>query len=150
MTFPPDKPVRLHLLSLPAHLPVVRGAIEKICELLGFDSDSVGGIVLSVDEAMTNIIRHAYDGAGDKPIEVELAVLGRSEPEGLKISLRDYGRVVDPATIKSRDLKDVRPGGLGVHIMTECMDVVDYSPAEGGGTLLTMIKKLPAKREVGE
>ena len=150
MSFPQDKPVRLRVFSLSAHLPAVRGAIEKICELVGFDNDSVGGIILSVDEAMTNVIRHAYGGADDKPIEVELAVLGESEPEGLKISLRDYGRVVDPAKIRSRDLKDVRPGGLGVHIMTECMDEVDYSPADGGGTLLTMIKKLPAKREVGE
>ena len=38
------------------------------------------------------------------------------------------------------DLADIRPGGLGVHIMTECMDSVEFAPADGGGTLLTMTK----------
>jgi anti-sigma regulatory factor (Ser/Thr protein kinase) len=143
-----NRPVQLRISSLPAHLPVVRVAIEKMCELLGFDAEAAGGIVLSVDEALTNIIRHAYDGAGDKPIEIELAATGEGRPTGLKISLRDYGRAVDPSQIKSRDLADVRPGGLGVHIMNECMDQVEYRKAPGGGTLLTMTKNL-CQREKG-
>ena len=56
--------------------------------------------------------------------------------------LRDYGKVVDPAEICSRDLEDVRPGGLGVHIIKECMDSMEYCPAEGGGTVLILTKAL--------
>jgi anti-sigma regulatory factor (Ser/Thr protein kinase) len=145
MNLPPDKSIQLRILSAPAYLPVVRAATERICELIGFDPDSRGGIILSLDEALTNIIRHAYQGADDQPIEIQLTPFARADSKGLRISLRDYGRVADPSEIKSRDLEDVRPGGLGVHIMNECMDKVEYHPAEGGGTLLTMVKTLGSK-----
>ena len=138
--------VKMSILSSPTHLPVVRAAVEKMCELVGFDSETVGGVVMSVDEALTNIIRHAYDGAQDKPIDIELTTL---EGGGLEISVRDYGRAIDPARIKPRDLSEVRPGGLGLHIITKCMDRVQYSAVEDGGTLLTMVKNFTPVREGG-
>ena len=64
---------------------------------------------------------------------------------GVEIRIRDWGERVHPDKIKSRDLDDVRPGGLGVHIMSNCMDTVDYAHAEGGGTILTMIRRLRCK-----
>ena len=147
MKLPEDKTVQLTVFSLPAHLPVVRAATERMCQLIGFDADAAGKIVLSVDEAMTNIIKHAYQGADDKPIEIHLTPIRHRGRKGLRICLRDYGRVVDRSRIRSRDLADVRPGGLGVHIMSECMDQVDYRAAEGGGTLLTMLKLLASPEE---
>ena len=51
----PRKPIELHFCSSPAHLPVVRAAVEKMCDLLGMDSDATGGVVLSVDEASRRI-----------------------------------------------------------------------------------------------
>ena len=142
MKLPADKTVQLTVFSSPAHLPVVRAAMERMCQLIAFDAETTGKIVLSVDEAMTNIIKHAYQGAGDKPIEIQLTPVKDRGRAGLRICLRDYGRAVDRSRIRSRDLADVRPGGLGVHIMNECMDRVDYRAAEGGGTLLTMLKLL--------
>ena len=138
-----NRPVRLWIFSTPAHLPIVRGAMERLCRALGFDEHSTTRVVLSVDEALTNIIRHAYGGAEDQPIEVELLPQG-SPAAGLRIRIRDHGRPVDVRRIQSRDLDDVRPGGLGVHIMTECMDHLEYQQAEGGGTVLTMFKRLSA------
>ena len=140
MNPPPDQTIEMRIASAPGHLPVVRAATGKVCELIGFDEDATGGIILSVDEALANIIKHAYQGAADQPIEIQWTPFSNKDGLGLRICLRDHGRVVDRAQIKSRDLKDVRPGGLGVHIMHECMDEVDYAPAEGGGTLLTMVK----------
>ncbi len=146
----PAKPIRLVIYSFPAHLPVVRVVIEKVCHTLGFDREATGNIVLSVDEALANVIKHAYQGTEGQPIEIEMVPVGAPSPEALRIQLRDYGQWVDPKEIRSRDLEDVRPGGLGVHIMKKCMDRVEYAPAEGGGTLLTMIKKLPALCEEQE
>ena len=145
MTLAPGKPVRISVLSTPSHLSIVRSAAEKMCELIGFDSDATGAVVLSIDEAMTNIIKHAYNGEEDKIIEIELSVVDCEGIEGLQVLLRDCGRVVDTDQIKSRDLADIRPGGLGVHIMTECMDELEYSHPEGGGTLLKMVKLLSAQ-----
>jgi len=142
MNLVPRKPIELRFRSSPAHLPVVRAAIEKICELLAMDDETVGAVVLSVDEAITNVIKHAYKGNDDKPIDVTLTPVGVDGPHALTITLGDRGKYVDPATFKPRDLADVRPGGLGVHIILECMDEVTYAPREGGGTLLTMTKTL--------
>ena len=140
------KPVQMEILSDPANLPTVRAETERLCEEIGFDADTAGHVMLSVDEALTNIIRHAYEGRGDGRIDVAFEPLGDETPTGLCIRLRDYGRTVDLCKIKSRDLTDVRPGGLGVHIMQQCMDDVQYAHAEGGGTLLTLCKYLGGKK----
>ena len=139
-------PIQIRIFSQPAHLPVVRSAVEKFCGALGFDSEMAGRIVLAVDEALTNIIRHAYEGRGDQHIDIELSSLGAQKPGGLRICLRDYGKGVSASEIKSRDLDRVRPGGLGVHIMNTCMDSVEYKPS-GGGTELTLVKYLPALKD---
>ena len=145
-----NKPVRITILSVPSHLRIVRAVVEKVCQMVGFHADVSGNVMLSVDDALTNIIRHAYDGAGDKPIEIEINPTGGDDGcEGLQISLRDYGRHVAPSKIRSRKLEDVRPGGLGVHIIKECMDSVEYRHADGGGTVLTMIKKCKPKPHQG-
>ena len=146
MTLAADQPVLFHIRSTPSHLPIVRAAIEKACRLIGFDEAASGAVVLSVDEALTNIIRHAYNNAADQPIEIELSVTGPPGQEVLQISLRDHGTYVEPEEIKSRDLADVRPGGLGVHIMKECMDHVEYRQADGGGTLLVLRKSIPSRQ----
>ena len=130
--------------------PVVRAAVEKACRMVGFKECIIGRVVLSVDEALANIIKHAYEGDQDQPIKVELRPFRNGDGAGLRVRLRDYGLVVDRSKIKSRDLADVRPGGLGVHIMTDCMDVVEYQPADGGGTLLTMEKRIQLDEEGAE
>ncbi len=147
MTLPADSPIVLRISSSPTHLPVVRSAVLKVCEICGLDEETCGNIMLCVDEALTNIIRHAYDGEPDKEIKIELCPTGPADSQCLRIRLRDYGKHVDPSKIKSRDLSDVRPGGLGVHIITECMDSVEFAPGEGGGTVLTMTKTLRSVEE---
>ena len=149
----PPEPIKLAICSFPGHLPIVRAIMERVCEQIGFDSDTAGSIILSVDEALTNIIKHAYDGAEDRPIEIEITPVSREDGEGLRVRIRDYGTYVSSCEIKSRDLEDVRPGGLGVHIMNECMDSVEYARAEGGGTLLTMLKltgNCPSRQEAAK
>ena len=142
-----DKPIHIRINSIPNHLSIVRAAVETFCQQLGFDATNSGQVMLSTDEALTNIIRHAYSGAEDEAIEIELTTVNRDGRKALQVSLRDYGKAVGRDEICSRDLKDVRPGGLGVHIMTECMDALDYTHPENGGTLLTMIKNLPFKEK---
>ena len=73
-------------------------------------------------------------------ILLSLRELAEHEAEGVEVRLRDFGKACDPALICGRPLEDVRPGGLGVHIIRAMMNSVQYSPAEGGGTLLVMRK----------
>ena len=137
-------PVKLAIYSTPDHLCVVRAATEQLCRKLGFDDRGITQVVLSVDEALTNVIRHAYGGSEDRPIEVELAATDDAPAGGLCVRIRDFGRFIGPGAVKRQEPSEHRPGGLGVYIMHECMDRVEYRRAEGGGTLLTMAKRLPA------
>jgi anti-sigma regulatory factor (Ser/Thr protein kinase) len=136
------KPVRLSVLSTPAHLAVVRAAVEAVCRIVGFDEERTTHVVLSVGEAMANIIRHAYGGANDGLIEVELTPLKGEGGPGLRVCLRDSSRKASPAAgAPAARSPRLRPGGLGVPIMKRCMDSIDYRKAEGGGTVLTMTKR---------
>ena len=137
----PESQIKMSIASTPAHLPPVRSALESVCKLMGFDESTRGDIVLAVDEALANVIKHAYHGQNDKPIKITLRNVGGNE-SALKIELRDWGEQVETSNIKSRDLDDVRPGGLGVHIMSRCMSEVNYVHMPDGGTLLTMVKTL--------
>jgi anti-sigma regulatory factor (Ser/Thr protein kinase) len=149
----PEAPIRMSILSCPAHLPVVRSAVDQFSRLVGFGDDAASSVVMAVDEALANIIQHAYDGRPDGPIEVTLqARTHNGRQVGMEVILADRGRGAQP-DFRPRDLADVRPGGLGTHIMAVCMDSVDYAPRSGGGTCLTMVKHLPAGKvgpETGE
>jgi len=131
----------LTILSDPANLAKVRTAVETSGKRAGFDKKNCDAMALAVDEALTNVIRHAYGGAPDKKIEISIEELNEaSNCQGLMICIRDFGKTVDASQIKGRELTDVRPGGLGVHIMHEVMDEVIYERPPGGGTCLRMTK----------
>ena len=96
-------------------------------------------MVIAVDEALQNVIRHAYGGSPDGVIDITI----RRSSNRLIVLIRDYAETIDVAKVKPRDLNDIRPGGLGTHFMRETMDEVEFliSP-EGGGNLLRMTKQI--------
>src|SRR5262249_16760140 len=116
--------------------------VSNIAQRLGFAESLCGQISLAVDEALCNIINHGYDRQPDGRIWLNIWAMD-GEPAGLKIIIEDRARQVDPAAIRSRDLDEIRPGGLGVYIIREIMDHVTYEKRDGGGMRLTMHKRLP-------
>lgn len=132
----------LRIRSDPCELASVRQAVREAADEVGFRDEEVNKIMLAVDEALANVIRHAYGGPCDKAIDIRIEQLGPEPAAGIQVAIRDYGKVVSPEVIAGRPLDDVRPGGLGVHIIRTVMDEVSYRPAEGGGMLLTMKKKV--------
>lgn len=142
-------PVKLAIVSDPAFLPVVRATVGRVAELIGFCCDDSDKIILALDEALANVIRHGYDGRNDGPVELSFERVERDGASGIKIIICDRGKQVDPAKIRSRDLKDIRPGGLGVHIMNTVMNDVSYDCPKEGGMALTMIKYIdrPVERQ---
>jgi anti-sigma regulatory factor (Ser/Thr protein kinase) len=130
----------LDLMSEPKALPKLREAFREWCTAHGWSERQVGEIVLALDEAVTNVIRHGYEGRPDGRIEIRARMAKLGGGEGLEICVRDFGRQVDPEAICGRDLTDVRPGGLGVHIIRAMNSTVEYQRAAGGGMLLTMTK----------
>ncbi len=125
--------------SSPDRLKLIRNVVHDGAAIAGFARDIIPDIVLAVDEACQNVIRHAYDGRTDGEIEVALYSDGGS----LIIEISDQAPHIDPATIKHRDLDDIRPGGLGTYLMEETMDLVQYRPvAENKGNILRMVKTI--------
>ena len=129
------------VLTIPGdsrYLAMMRAVVAEAVAVVGFDSETGKNVVLAVCEAASNIITHCYRG-DCKPITVRCLMT----PDRLEIRLRDYGEKPDPAKLKGRDLDEVRPGGLGLHIIGQTMDEVDYDLSPAEGTELTLVKYRP-------
>jgi serine/threonine-protein kinase RsbW len=129
--------------SDPAKLAEVRRAVESFARDCGFGDKAIGDVGLVVNEAMANVIRHAYAGQSDRPIEVT----GEFRDRVLRIRIRDWGNGVNPETLPPKPPDPLRPGGLGLLCMKSLMDEVRYRP-QSQGMLLEMTKTLdgPADR----
>jgi serine/threonine-protein kinase RsbW len=125
--------LKLELRSHPTLLCVIRGALVPLLEMLGFSEEQSRAIIRGVDEAVSNIMRHSYHGRLDQPIELYCSRLERrtkGEKElGVEILLFDCGTAVDTTKLPARPLDEVRPGGLGLHIIRGSMDTVQYKRA---------------------
>jgi anti-sigma regulatory factor (Ser/Thr protein kinase) len=109
----------------------VRHSARLFLKKCDFDESSIELLVLGLDEACTNIIRHAY-AHDEKPVRLEMERL----QDRVRFVLRDYGRGCDPEGIRSRPLEDVRPGGVGVYIIRQVFDYVKYEPRRRGTRLV--------------
>jgi len=117
--------------------------VGKVSERIGFEAEEVDKLVLAVDEACTNVIRHAYANRSDGRIILTFT-LGL---DYFEIIIRDFGNGADPATFQGRDLDQVRPGGLGTHFIKSAVDKVEYNVPPGGGMLLKMVKFMPKQEK---
>jgi serine/threonine-protein kinase RsbW len=129
--------LRLKITSDPANLAAVRQAVEALCQRHGFDEEAYGDVGLCVNEAMANVIRHAYGGAKDRPIEIN----ADCDKQQVRVTIRDWGNGVDPSQLpqnqKPRD--PLKPGGLGLVCMREMLDRFEFH-AQPDGMLLEMVK----------
>jgi anti-sigma regulatory factor (Ser/Thr protein kinase) len=130
-------PVTLTVPSHPKYLYVVRSALYPILIDSGFGKKDARRIILAVDEACSNIIKHAYEGDPTRTITMTVT----DDNDRLTVRLRDYGKKVDAAKIAPRELEDVRPGGLGTHFIGTAFDAVTYDTNQEQGTILTLEKK---------
>ena len=144
--------LNLEMRSHPGLLCVVRGAMEPLMEMLGLSESERRSIIRAVDEALSNIIRHSYRGRPDKVIDVSCRSLqphARTKTgQGVEILLFDCGPAIDPAKLHGRPLDEIRPGGLGLHIIRDTMDSVEYTRT-GRFNRLRMVKYArPSKRSL--
>ena len=116
---------------------------EKLREVLGSCNPSeevLNCVVLAVSEACVNIIEHAYceDDTGDIILEIE------RQDDNIIFRLTDFAhRKTSKEEMKSRPLEEIRPGGLGCHIINEIMDEVQLIECNSDcGNVLQMKKKL--------
>jgi len=118
----------LEIHSQASNCKLCRHFIEAWSLAAGYPDLERGRIVLAADEAVTNIMRHTYKGATDLRITLSAEIT-----EGhLHLRLRDFGPHVDPEKLKGRALEDIKPGGLGLHLLQSVFSVVEHKPLPDG------------------
>jgi len=129
---------RVHLLAHADNLKPLRHLVKKLFNEQGCNEKDLNSVIMAINEACMNVIQHAYN-TEDGEIIVDFLI----NKDDLIVRIYDFSETVDTNVIKSRDLDDVRPGGIGVHLMNEVMDKVEYKTGmDGMGNLLELTKKI--------
>jgi serine/threonine-protein kinase RsbW len=132
--------IRVELTSDTRLLASVRSLVRTYFRDAGIPADRVDEVVLAVDEACSNAMRHAYHGRTDGRINLELA----ADSGTVTVSLQDYGQPAPPERIARRELAppenldDLQIGGLGVQLIYEVFDEVEYRCGETEGNTVRM------------
>ncbi len=134
-----EKLVEIRFPAKPERLCLVRALVKRAAEAVGCNEALGEKLVIAINEACMNVIQHAYKG--NESGEVVLQILNNKSQ--ILFRLMDFAEPVDLDSVKSRELEDVRPGGLGVHFIMEIMDKCERGHLEkGAGNYLEMMKKI--------
>jgi len=132
----------LTIQSKTSYLNKVRAFISDEAKKFGFSDDEVSKITLAVDEACTNIIKHAYKNASNYPIHLRL----KARNNTFEIMIEDQGMPFEPDAIKMPDMKEhiksYKRGGFGMYLMKSLMDKVEYKIQPGRKNRVILTKYL--------
>lgn len=121
------------------NLSAIRNFVSRHAEEQGFSSQKVADIQLAVDEAYTNIIKHAYKYDSDQNVIINLEF----DDEKMVVTLTDHGLGFDIGKYKKPNLKKQierkKRGGMGVYLIQKLMDEVSYH-AKNHENVLRMCK----------
>ena len=139
----------LQIQSRTELLADMRTFVSDAARAFGFSEGEVGKIELAIDEACTNIIKHAYKYNPDGIIEIRLSVqsVGKTNRKFI-VEILDSGISFDSSKYSAPDMTEyfrkLRHGGLGIVLMKKLMDEVEFGPAIGNRNTIRLIKYLPA------
>ncbi len=111
----------------------------------GYDEERTDEVVLAVDEACTNSMRHSYFHRPDGIVYVKIS----SSEYWIEIEVRDDGAPAPASCLQRKELcapdpDDLRPGGLGVQLIYRVFDEVEFEPGVERGNRVRMRLVRPA------
>jgi sigma-B regulation protein RsbU (phosphoserine phosphatase) len=128
-------------------VPRLAEFVDEVCEAMSFDPSTAMQINLAIEEAVVNVMNYAYPSG----IEGSVTIEAQANEKRLKITITDNGAAFDPTARAEVDttLPAVQRaiGGLGIHLIRQIMDSINYERV-GGMNVLTLRKKL--KQDVQE
>lgn len=131
----------------PEQMREMRSALRRALDDAGIERAMRDRLVLAVDEACCNIIRHAYGAHCSGDIALRVA----SDGSGLEFRILDSAPPVDPCCVRPKPLGEIRAGGLGVALIDSVMDDWTLSArADGSGNRLIMHKRIDVRNNLGE
>lgn len=130
----------LHFPARAEELQAMRERVREILLRLNCPPHCIDETVLGLNEACMNIIQHAY---GTHQMEGDIVLEICEDDAFMLFRLTDFAPPVDKSKCCSRDLDDVRPGGLGMHFINSLMDEARFiDPPDGIGNILELRKKM--------
>jgi serine/threonine-protein kinase RsbW len=133
---------KLEIKSRTENLAEIREFINSAAADSGFSKETIDNIILAVDEACTNIIKHAYKYFPDGKIILTL----KTDKNTFTIDIIDYGKSFEPGLVPNPDLKkyfdEKRVGGLGMYLMKTLMDDVKYISVPGKFNQVSLTKNI--------
>lgn len=131
---------RLVVANDTRYLSEVRDFISRMTERSLLTPEDANRVILAVDEAISNIIEHAYEDHTEGTIEIEVV----ADTERFKVSIHDSGKLFNPTSVELPDIMEhVRKGkkkGLGIFLIRQIMDEVTYHYQEGVRNELVLSK----------
>lgn len=125
-----------------SNLAAVADFIAEFSRASGLDDREAYHVQMATDEAITNIVQHAYHGRPDGRIDISCERHG----DELVIEIRDKGKPFDPSQISTPRVKGPLSrrtiGGLGVFFMKKLMDSVEFSHDAKLGNRVRMVKRI--------
>jgi anti-sigma regulatory factor (Ser/Thr protein kinase) len=130
-------------------LPVVLGQLEGALRGTGATAEEGAELRLMAEEALTNIVKYAFEDAQEHVIEVAL----RIAPDETTLRFRDDGRPFDPLghplPDQSSPAEEPPVGGLGLFLLRTLADTASYRRSEGCN-ILSLTKRLPGRAAAGQ
>jgi serine/threonine-protein kinase RsbW len=121
----------LRVKSKTENLSEIRDFVSNCTHKAGIDADTAENIILAVDEACTNIIKHAYKLSPEGEIIIKIDY----DEDKFNITIIDYGKSFEPDKVPLPDLqkyyREHKVGGLGMYLMKSLMDDVKYTSVPG-------------------
>jgi serine/threonine-protein kinase RsbW len=121
----------LRVKSKTENLSEIRDFVSGNARAAGILEATVENIILAVDEACTNIIKHAYKLSPEGEIIIKI----NYDDEKFTVTIIDYGKSFEPDRVPLPDLqkyyREHRVGGLGMYLMKSLMDNVEYISVPG-------------------
>jgi anti-sigma regulatory factor (Ser/Thr protein kinase) len=124
------------LAPLPSRLPELRRHAAR--ELRGVDSDVADDVLLALDEAVGNAIRHG--SRGGRPVLVTLDV----DDGWVHMTIRDHGPTAELPCLPVGPPPNLAPGGRGLWLISQLVDEVRLERA-GRGTLLSLRRRAESR-----
>ena len=132
----------LKIPSITENLQMIREFVLKIAAKAGFNEETQEQIALAVDEACTNVIKHAHHHDARRLMDIQI----QTDTNKMKIIITDKGRGFDITKLKDPNvkqfIKESRHGGLGIYLIKTLMDEVDYDFKPGVKNQVQLTKYL--------
>ncbi len=126
-------------------LPVIHAYVTEVAKKAGFEKQSLSAIQLGVEEAVTNVIEHAFDPDQHETFDIICEPITL----GLKIIIKEKGIPFDPSLLprydKERLETELSDKGLGLYLMQEFMDEVSFHNLGRDGKETHLVKYVSAK-----